>query len=519
MTIANCPRCSEQVSVPDGASHEATVRCPLCRDEYSLSEALAQLPPSLIVVSDFGEEPATAVADEEGSPWAALNLDDDDADEVSLAPMDDASPAAAFDFASGSAPTSGKPTAASRSSSQSRKPKGSPIKSVLSIVIGGLLAFPIAQLILWYLPGDWKRDFGAGPIVAQYVPQIVPAKFRGSSANDESNSGPATQDSGSVIPDFSFGGGEFTEAGTSGGGNASNDNKKTNRPNRKKQNTDDAVSSNSEPPAEEQMSLEDAAAAGADVFGSPLEVPGLELGGLPLIDEPASPSELPNAIARATEEPASQPPSSDDTPLVTEPPGPAVSSLAPGNIRNAPRVSADDVVQSVQAAASGNLAWDNSEASSPSSTLKREFYLAFSKLGEALTFADRSDENVATQIAETAKILHEVSQQSDKLDVIGGVANGWIAAGRERRTTDGICLYGVVTSVESIGDFFETTVESAGKQIAVVSTTDPSEYFAMDRQVLILGTILDDPAKNLGGYQGSRSVVVLDGYHVNMSAE
>ena len=103
--------------------------------------------------------------------------------------------------------------------------------------------------------------------------------------------------------------------------------------------------------------------------------------------------------------------------------------------------------------------------------------------------------------------------------MIGDVANGWIAAGRERRKTDGICVYGVVKSVESIGDFFETTVESAGQQIAVVSMSDPAEYFAADRQVLILGTILDDPAENLGGYEGSRAVVVLDGFHVNVSAE
>jgi len=503
MTIANCPRCREQVSVPDSASHEATVQCPFCQDEYSLAEAIAQLPPSLIVVSDFGQAPATAVANEDDSPWSALNLDDD------------ASPAAAFDFASGSATAGGKSTGAVRPGSRSRKPQGSPIKSVLSIVIGGLLAFPIAQLILWYLPGDWKRDFGAGPIVAQYVPQIVPAKFRGNKADAE----PSTQDSGSIVPEFDFrGSGAFGGESGSSDENVNAKNKQANS-SEKKRNTSDIAASNVEPPAEEQMSLDDAGAVGEDLFGSSLEVPGLELGELPSIDVPVPPIELSNVPPETTEEPSSEFPSPDDTPRTLVARQSEVASLAPGNIRNAPQVSADDVVKSVQAASSGNLAWDTDEASSPSVALKKEFYLSFSKLGEALTFADRADKEVVTQIAETAKLLQEVGKQPDKLAVIGGVANGWIAAAREIRMTDGICLYGVVKSVGPIGNFFETTVESGNQQIAVVSMSDPSEYFAENRQVLILGTILDNPAKNLGGYEGSRAVVVLDGFHTNVSAE
>ncbi|MEO8498517.1 MAG: hypothetical protein ABI614_25925, partial [Planctomycetota bacterium] len=157
MTIANCPRCCEQVSVPAHASREATVRCPFCQEEYSLAAALDQLPPTLIVISDFGETPAATV-DDEDSPWSAIGRGGDDADEVALAPLDDASPAVPFDFANGSAAAGGKAKTVIRPSTRARKPKGSPIKSVLSIVIGGLLAFPIAQLILWYLPGEWKRD-------------------------------------------------------------------------------------------------------------------------------------------------------------------------------------------------------------------------------------------------------------------------------------------------------------------------------------------------------------------------
>ena len=131
---------------------------------------------------------------------------------------------------------------------------------------------------------------------------------------------------------------------------------------------------------------------------------------------------------------------------------------------------------------------------------------------------EKADGN-RSQIAETAKLLHDIGKQSDKLKVISDVANGWIAAGYETRNTNGVCLHGVVKSVEPVGGLFETTVEAGGHPIAVVSKSDPSEYFAEGRQVLVLGTILDDPAKNLGGYEGNRQVVVLDGFHVNVVAE
>lgn len=221
MTIANCPRCCEQVSVPGHASRDATVQCPLCQEEYLLGEALAQLPPALIVLSDMDDAPASEVVNEDEDSWSELNLVTDEAEEIDLAPTSIPTSGAAFDFTSKAAAPGSKATSTIRPSSRARKPKGSPVKSVLSIVIGGLMAFPIAQLILWYLPGDLKRDFGAGPIVAQYVPAIVPAKFRGNKAQVESNSEPSFQSSDVAGSDFNFGDTDkFAAPTNSGGGNS-----------------------------------------------------------------------------------------------------------------------------------------------------------------------------------------------------------------------------------------------------------------------------------------------------------
>ena len=54
----------------------------------------------------------------------------------------------------------------------------SAMRKILPPVLGGLAAFPIATLIMWY---GFGKDIGStGPTVAQYVPWIVPEKLRNS---------------------------------------------------------------------------------------------------------------------------------------------------------------------------------------------------------------------------------------------------------------------------------------------------------------------------------------------------
>ena len=50
MSIVSCPRCRDEVTVPAKANPSALVRCPLCREQYRLEEALDQLPPALVVI-------------------------------------------------------------------------------------------------------------------------------------------------------------------------------------------------------------------------------------------------------------------------------------------------------------------------------------------------------------------------------------------------------------------------------------------------------------------------------------
>src|SRR5689334_16424640 len=55
MSISSCPRCSQQITLPIGISNSAKVRCPICRAQYSLADALVNMPPLLEVVADESE--------------------------------------------------------------------------------------------------------------------------------------------------------------------------------------------------------------------------------------------------------------------------------------------------------------------------------------------------------------------------------------------------------------------------------------------------------------------------------
>ncbi len=67
MSISSCPRCAEQVRLPAGISDQAQVRCPHCKSQYTLAEALVNAPPLLEVVEESELDGGLAA----GAPAAA----------------------------------------------------------------------------------------------------------------------------------------------------------------------------------------------------------------------------------------------------------------------------------------------------------------------------------------------------------------------------------------------------------------------------------------------------------------
>ena len=50
---------------------------------------------------------------------------------------------------------------------------------LIAVCLGAIMALPVAQIILWWLPFGWRTDpLDVGPVAAQYVEWLVPDEFR-----------------------------------------------------------------------------------------------------------------------------------------------------------------------------------------------------------------------------------------------------------------------------------------------------------------------------------------------------
>jgi hypothetical protein len=74
--ISSCPKCARLVTLPQGADAEAQVRCPLCGAEYRLADAMAGMPPELMLVGASADAADMAMTEEVDFEAAPLNLPD-----------------------------------------------------------------------------------------------------------------------------------------------------------------------------------------------------------------------------------------------------------------------------------------------------------------------------------------------------------------------------------------------------------------------------------------------------------
>jgi len=133
MTSATCPRCKEAVTVPSGVLPETRVACPLCQEELTGKDFIGQLPPALVLL----DAPAAVEIETEVTSDSNSTFDPEN-------PFGDVREAKG-----GAAVVTRVP----RTSSGGIRGKGS-ARQIISVVLGGMLALPIAQLILWKLDRD-----------------------------------------------------------------------------------------------------------------------------------------------------------------------------------------------------------------------------------------------------------------------------------------------------------------------------------------------------------------------------
>jgi hypothetical protein len=159
------------VTAPAKASSQALVRCPLCLEQYVLSEALAEAPPMLLVVGDdLGAE---------ASRDGASAIEEYQLADRGFTPVGNSHAAVGGVAAPG--------RIALRSAARPKKKEKNALWEVIQVIFGGVLALPLAVLFLWWVVG--RDDFELGPKVARYAAWIVPGRFEGRAQVNESAMG------------------------------------------------------------------------------------------------------------------------------------------------------------------------------------------------------------------------------------------------------------------------------------------------------------------------------------------
>ena len=174
LQVLPCPECGKQSLIPNQTSLEATIKCPHCGANLVLGEVFLTQFSSWSVIEDPAElyDPNPRKLD----PGVVIPVPAEDANNAPLELAEDTSPQPVYIPRPSPSGRSGNLSEYER---RKRKQK-SPIWSIIPVVLGGLAAFPIALLIIWYVLG---KDIGnLGPQVAEYAPWIVPKKFHPPSA-------------------------------------------------------------------------------------------------------------------------------------------------------------------------------------------------------------------------------------------------------------------------------------------------------------------------------------------------
>lgn len=494
MLTTSCPKCEKEVTVPGSASADSRVRCPLCSEEYTLQSVFADMPPLLelldvpatngaaTVVEDDREE-TTSRDDSRGmfdfdSPAdtsEAGEKTDEDGD-IALADAEDVAPkAGGFDFGEDSTPAAASVGGgvSARSAARPRKKEASPAKLIIGVIIGGLCAAPVAQMILWWLPGNWD--------IEQHDPMGIARNYPGSL--------------GLLAP-------ASVRNHTEGESNPPVDNN-VQHPGATTPPDPDALANVDDTPS--SLGRDDLAAA---LRGDPPDDKPRDQGGDTILPPPD----------------VGEPPDVDGPPKVNQGGnnngGNSGSNSGSGNtkppvgVKNAPSFTTKELSQEIQTTkdamvlldAAADTTLDGKERVAKAS----EFVNVASKLAEVATFAEDRPVGHREHLDE---LLADAGGSHDKRRFIGALARRRLED--KDREGSGLIVVAVVEEIRKRGQLYETVMKidtTDNPPVSVYGPKDPAGAFAAGEMVVLLGVVVDDPKENIRGYQGPPVSVVWGGY-------
>jgi len=469
--ISKCPKCEQAVTIPDGIDPQAAVRCPLCEVEFPLAEAMAGAPPALIPV--------------DAPPRQGLTADSDAMLKSDLVSEPFHVPGEELPVVPGGGDDS--PTAESGPSDT-----GEPLLDV------------------------WKKDEAAAPEIDLGHGATSDAKAAdfASFAEDE-------------------GDGEPADATTSG---------RASKPRRTKKKEKSAVRMILEPIVGGFVGLAVGYYALNYFGGERFDFMDFYLPGIPhTYKHKGTPDEQPSD--QPTRQPAAKPggagrkpanntavqqvpPAVDPQPdpiagPVAEP-EPDVQPIAEPQPReeplpddyvgpvNVPSFSPDDLGKALKAAHEAVSGEDATGEVTPA------VYEKFRQLGKVLSLArgDGPGWQLPDRRMAVEGILERIGEDPAQIDQIGRLSNELVDSEDGRQ--GGVLLAGMAGKVGEQDGLYGTVIRLAGHPTTVIVMSARPLAFQHGDQVVLLGTVINQPVKNLAGYRGSKDWLVWVGAAVSV---
>ncbi len=454
MSIVACPRCRDEVTLPARLSPQARVRCPLCRDEYTLSEALAKMPPMLIVL-DAGPD-----ADVGGYGEPEYKVAGDAAPAMGVF---DSSPAV------GDAPA--MPRAGVKAGARPKKKSGGgAVSQIVQVVLGGIGAFALFNPIAWHLMD--QDPFSMGPIVAKYVPAVVPVKYRGTTPSGGGNT-------------------KGTDLANNGGNAkppvpAVVQNKKSNG------NVFDTGDKFKNLDPNEIKPMIDP----LDPGGAPVIPPEPEV----MIDDPLNPK--PTPVKPMVDKPV------DFTPPMPKPVDPNAKTP----------VSSADITTAYAFAVNKREDFEAAGSEEPAVRKQKgkDLYEAAAQLGKLCAEADMTEAENADKLSLIKdELTMKMTGNGVRLTMLAVFADPSLA---DDSKEEGIAVGGVIKDFKDLGATKEMTIEVTRQNgtlftLPIVTTKNFEEEGAkIGDKAIVLGKIVRDPKKDLPSYKGEAPQVIQAGH-------
>jgi hypothetical protein len=359
-----------------------------------------------------------------------------------------------------------------------RASQGGAVKQIIGIIAGGLIAAPVAQMILMWMPGNWQRQqrdpLGVAPKIAAVIPWIVPKSLR---TDEEGSVHQPTQPAVAQRPDRTGQG--TTVTGT--GGNVSDPPGGLNRPE-----LTEALKPTGEKPKD------------------PPEGNGNE--NLPNPD-PFNPT----APDPTTDPDPLDPSATDDPPATSDPPMNEGPKLGP---KVAPEFAAADLLEQIKVGTQAKALIDQAAAPEGEgrSAKAGEFMEKMNELAHVVTFAK---ERPTGHVEHLDDMLANASNSDRKRTIVATLGEAEFKKKAKDRPTNGLIFVGTVKDIQSRDQLFEVIVElhaKSKKPVSVYSKSNPTAGFAVGDMVIFLGEIFDKPNQQIDGYKGPDEPVIWGGY-------